>query len=235
MSNQEAATNPVVEGMPPSQDQASLAPPQPQAQSTDNPPGILGGDGEAKPADKPVDKLADKPADTVGDTTSDTQEELKIEFPEGANPELVEAFKSVAKEIALDSAKAQKIVDAYLQAEKKVADALQAEWLETHRRWEKEIRDDPEFGGSRFERNVNLANRALEQFGGQELIDFLREARLTNCPPLVRAFMRIGQALAPDSIAGSHGAPNSPDASKDPFDAWLEKTMPNNNVKEGPF
>lgn len=227
MSNQEAATNPVVEGMSPSQDQASLAPSQPQAQSTDNPPEILGGGGETKPADKP--------ADTVGDTTSDTQEELKIEFPEGANPELVAAFKNVAKEIALDSEKAQKIVDAYLQAEKKVADALQAEWLETHRRWEKEIREDPEFGGTRFERNVNLANRALEQFGGQELIDFLREARLTNCPPLVRAFMRIGQALAPDSIAGSHGAPNSPDASKDPFDAWLEKTMPNNTLKEGPF
>src|SRR5690606_32942577 len=125
MSNQEAATNPVVEDMSPTQDQASLAPSQPQAQSTDNPPGILGGDGEAKPADKP--------ADTVGDTTSDTQEELKIEFPEGANPELVAAFKNVAKEIALDSAKAQKIVDAYLQAEKKVAAALQAEWLETHR------------------------------------------------------------------------------------------------------
>jgi len=223
MSNQEAATNPVVEDMSPPQDQASLAPSQPQAQSTDNPPGILGGGGETKPAD------------TVGDTTSDTQEDLKIEFPEGANPELVAAFKSVAKEIALDSEKAQKIVDAYLQAEKKVAAALQAEWLETHRRWEKEIREDPEFGGPRFERNVNLANRALEQFGGQELIDFLREARLTNCPPLVRAFMRIGQALAPDSIAGSHGAPNSPDASKDPFDAWLERTMPNNTLKEGPF
>lgn len=223
MSNQEAATNPVGEGAPTPQDQAPLAPSQPQAQSTDNPPEILGGGGETKTSD------------TSGDTTSDTQEDLKIEFPEGANPELVEAFKSVAKEIALDSAKAQKIVDAFIQAEKKVADALQAEWLETHRRWEKEVREDPEFGGPRFERNVNLANRALEQFGGQELIDFLREARLTNCPPLVRAFMRIGQALAPDSIAGAHGAPNSPDASKDPFDAWLEKTMPNNTLKEGPF
>ena len=224
MDNQEAATNPVVEGMsPPPQDQASLAPSQPQAQSTDNLPGILGGGGETKPSD------------TVGDTTSDTQEDLKIEVPDGANPELVEAFKSVAKEIALDSAKAQKIVDVFLQAEKKVADSLQAEWLETHRRWEKEVREDPEFGGQRFEMNVNLANRALEQFGGQELIDFLREARLTNCPPLVRAFMRIGQALAPDSIAGAHGAPNSPDASKDPFDAWLEKTMPNNTLQEEPF
>src|SRR5690606_11830781 len=125
MDNQEAATNPVAAGMsPPPQDQASLAPSQPQAQSTDNLPGILGGGGETKPSDP------------VGDTTSDTQEDLKIEVPDGANPELVEAFKSVAKEIALDSEKAQKIVDVFLQAEKKVADSLQAEWLETHRRWE---------------------------------------------------------------------------------------------------
>lgn len=223
MDNQEATTNPVVAGMSPPQDQASLAPSQPQAQSTDNLPGILGGGGETKPSD------------TGGDTTSGAQEDLKIAVPEGANPELVEAFKSVAKEIALDSAKAQKIVDVFLQAEKKVADALQAEWVETHRRWEKEVREDPEFGGPRFERNVNLANRALEQFGGQELIDFLREARLTNCPPLVRFLMRVGQALAPDSIAGAHGSPNSPDASKDPFDAWLEKTMPNNTLQEEPF
>src|SRR5690606_24938602 len=134
-----------------------------------------------------------------------------------------------------DSAKAQKIVDAFIQAEKKVADALKAEWLETHRRWEKELREDPEFGGVHFEKNVNLANRALEKYGGEEMIEFLKLAGLTNQPAIVKFCMRVGKEMAPDSIAGAHGAPNSPNASKDPFDAWLEKTMPNNTLQEEPF
>lgn len=197
------------------------APPQPQAQTTpqapqQEPTGILGTD---------VNTTEQKGDGEVQNTPPEPQE-IEIKVPEGANEELVTAFKGVAKEIGLDSAKAQKIVDVFIQAEQKLVQAQQNEWRETQKRWYEEVMTDPEFGGAKFEHNKNLANRALEKFGGEELIEFLKNAGLTNFPPLVRAFMRIGKAMEPDSIAGKVGGAPQGEDNVDPFVKWLRETDP---------
>lgn len=211
-------TNPAAAGQTQIQNAASEAPPQPQAQTQtpQEPTGILGATGTTEPTGE-----AEVPNETPPAPT-----EIEITVPEGANAELVDAFKSVAKEIELDSAKAQKVVDVFYKAEQKLVEARQNEWRETQSNWLAEVKNDPEFGGAKFEHNTNLANRALEKYGGEDLIEFLKSAGLTNFPPLVRAFMRIGQAMEPDSISGKVGGAPQGEDNVDPFVKWLRETDP---------
>ena len=211
----------------------AAAPSQQQAQTTpQEPTGVLGTDGNTTEPKEPTGVLgtdgntAESQGDGGAQNTPPEPQEIEIKVPEGANEELVTAFKGVAKELALDSAKAQKIVDVFLQAEQKMVEAQHNEWLETQRKWLAEVQADPEFGGAKFEHNKNLANRALEKYGGEELIEFLKNAGLTSFPPLVRTFMRIGKAMEPDSISGKVGGAPQGEDNVDPFVKWLRETDP---------
>lgn len=218
----------------------AAAPPQPQAQTTpQEPTGILGTGGNTTEPQEPARILgtngntSEPQGDGGTQNTPPEPQEIEIKVPEGANEELVTAFKEVAKEIALDSAKAQKIVDVFLDAEKKVVEAQQNEWRETQRKWLAEIQTDPEFGGVHFEKNVNLANRALEKFGGEELIEFLKSSGLSNQPAIVKFCMRVGQAMEPDSIAGKVGGAPQGEDNVDPFVKWLRETDPKTSKEVG--
>ncbi len=53
--------------------------------------------------------------------------------------------------------------------------------------------------GAAFDRHLDLANRAVRQFGGPDLVRALSAAGLGHHPAVVRAFARMGATLAEDS------------------------------------
>lgn len=137
-----------------------------------------------------------------------TPEEIELKFPAGydAGPS-VEGFTKLAKELGLKSDAAQKVLDFYLGVEKdslaeagKAAETARREQLEG---WHKELQADKEFGGAKFKANVETAFRAVEHFGGKELAAFFANDPKGNYPPLVKAFWKIGQQLAEDSVEGT--------------------------------
>ena len=78
-------------------------------------------------------------------------------------------------------------------------EALQASWAA-------ELKADKAFGGAKFEANARTAQLALAKYGGDELAKVLEATGLANHPALVRAFFKVGQAMAEDSVAGASGA-----------------------------
>jgi hypothetical protein len=60
--------------------------------------------------------------------------------------------------------------------------------------------------GSAYERHMDLANRAIRVFGGPQAARALIESGAGRHPALVRAFARIGAALAEDGGLPEHGA-----------------------------
>lgn len=56
--------------------------------------------------------------------------------------------------------------------------------------------------GRTFDRRVAAAGRAVAEFGGAELAHYLDETGLGNDPRLVRAFARIAETVAEDSLVG---------------------------------
>jgi hypothetical protein len=70
--------------------------------------------------------------------------------------------------------------------------------------WKQQAMTDKEIGGPEFNKNVELAHRALKQFGNEKLSKYLNESGLGNHPDVVRMFMRIGKAMSEDKIISSN-------------------------------
>jgi hypothetical protein len=56
--------------------------------------------------------------------------------------------------------------------------------------------------GQAYDKKIEAANRAMETFGGPELVKFIKSVNLHNYLPLVKAFAEVGTKLMEDSFDG---------------------------------
>lgn len=64
-----------------------------------------------------------------------------------------------------------------------------------------------EFGDA-FDEKLNLARDAALQFGGEELMEVMDSTGLGNHPEVIKAFAKIGRAMASDEVVGGGGRQN---------------------------
>lgn len=179
-----------------------------------------GADPAATPAATPAvtpepDILSGEPKAPEGATTepgtTPTQQvaDIEIKVPEGVqvDEDLMGKFKPLAKEIGLDSAKAQKMLDLYIEAQKDTSSKIEAAWNETKEGWRESIKKDAELGGAKFNETVSIARKAIEKFGGPGLKQALNELGIGNHPEIVRFAYKVGKAISEDSVAGVSSAP----------------------------
>lgn len=116
---------------------------------------------------------------------------------------MLDKFKPLAKEMNLNQEQAQKLVD--IAAEMTAGHyANQAEvWQTTQQEWQTAAKADKEYGGDKFDENLDAARRVINTFGTPELKSFLDEYGLGNHPEAVRLFVRISKSLKEDSL--EHG------------------------------
>lgn len=158
-----------------------------------------------------------KPSDT-GEFDKDGN---KIEKPadEGA-PEKYEAFtlaegieisdddlgefQTIAKELNLSQANAQRLIDFESKrmaataetVQKQLSDAFQKQQDE----WITALKSDKEFGGENLDKNVGLAVKVINKFGSSELKTVLNDSGMGNNPDLIKMFNKIGKAISEDSL-----------------------------------
>lgn len=137
-------------------------------------------------------------------------EAYEFKMPEGVeiDKDAAAEFSSIAKELKLDQAGAQKVAD--------VAVKMAQRQLEEHTKqvqgWVESAKSDKEFGGAKFDENLATAKKALDAFGSPALRKVLDETGLTNHPDMIRTFWKIGQAISEDGkvmTAGSGANPPS--------------------------
>lgn len=158
----------------------------------------------AEPAAAPVKDAA---AATPPPAAQAAPTPLELKYPDGfkGDPEALKSFEPVARELGLDGAKANKLVEFFVKGEAARTAQLEA----TVAKWVDAVAADPEISGAGskdYEANIQLARRAVDKFGGKELRAALKELRIDDHPALVRAFVRIGKAIREDSVQGSTGA-----------------------------
>ena len=142
-----------------------------------------------------------------------TAEALKI--PEGQvyDEELAGSYLGIINDSSLSRAElGQKLLDLYAATQGKYVEALtaaqEAEQEAVNaltRQWEKEARNDPEYGGVNFDANLAVILRgrdAIETPGAKEM---LVAAKLGSHPEILRMFYRIGKLLGEDGT-GAGGA-----------------------------
>lgn len=196
---------------------------------------FLGGNAEAGDNAPPAAKPAgDKPpADGEKPKPVDGQPvPLELKLPEGfdaKDPNIAE-FTKAATEAGLKPEVAQKFFDMHAAQLAKAAEPLKQAMAENEAdraKWRSEIQKDPDIGGTKLKESIALANKAMERFGGQGYLKFLRENQLVDAPEFVRAWVRVGKAMGEASSAGAlnGGAPTPADSDE----AFLRSMYPSMN------
>ncbi len=126
-------------------------------------------------------------------------EKYEFKAPEGQqfDPQVIEAYSEIAKELNLPQESAQKIIDkiAPVMAEKqmRVMEQARNEWAEA-------TRSDKEFGGDKLDENLAAAKSALKAFGNDSLTNLLNESGLGNHPEVIRFMVKAGKAISEDGF-----------------------------------
>lgn len=132
----------------------------------------------------------------------DTEIKYDLKLAEGAmlDQAYVEQFSQFAKENKLTQEMAQGFLNREQNLLNSYVQKQQQEFEATQKAWVAEIEKDPEIGGEKLKENVELAHRALKQFGSEKFLSELEQTGYGNHPELVRVFAKIGQLIKEDKM-----------------------------------
>ena len=161
-------------------------------------------EGETKPVEgetKPVEGEA-KPKEGEKKLEGAPGAYEGFKLPEGTevNEELMGEFTTLAKEMNLPQESAQKLID-LLPKQFEAFAAKQAEsWKDTREGWVKDIKEDKELGGEKFDETLERANRVLRNFGSDGLKTFLADSGFGDSADLIRMLSKLDKALGEDYV-----------------------------------
>lgn len=170
----------------------------------------------AKPAEPA--KAEGDPQDTPADPAT-----IELNLPDGysLDEELGGKFKEFCASKNLSSEDAQALLDLQLQLREKESQAYQAE----QGRWVEQVKTDKEIGGANFEANLAVAKSALDAFGTPELKGLLKSTGFGNHPEVIRAFVKIGQAVGEDKLVTRNLETPKPANTNDPVSMYPNSKM----------
>ena len=157
-------------------------------------------------ADAPGEQGTTEAAESTETTEGEAQgapesyEDFTSEDGVTPDPENVESFKAMAKEMNLSQTQAQQLYDMGVKLTKQVGDAQQAAHAEALTQWAQAARTDKEFGGEKFDANLGVGKAALDKLGTPELQTLLNESGLGNHPEVIRLLYKAGRALGDDNF-----------------------------------
>jgi hypothetical protein len=138
-------------------------------------------------------------------------EDFKV--PEGfeLDEKVAAEIAPIFKDLGLNQAQAQRLVDFYTAKTQESADAPMKLWRETQDRWVNEIKADPEIGGKLDQVKVTVS-RAIDSLGDPKLASEFKEAMdytgAGNNPAFIKAFYKLAQRVTEGTpVAG--GKPSS--------------------------
>ena len=158
------------------------------------------------------------------------------ELPDAVKNSLTEesmtSLKSKAHELGLNATQLKGMFDHYtsnIVEQQTLSDANKAQEAVDG---EKSLKEE---WGLAYEQKLGFAKKAVEEYGGEELLALLEKTGLGNHPDLVKAFAKVGESTMPDNELIGHDPEsklNSPEEAMDKakqlmaHKAYLDKTHP---------
>ena len=183
-ASQDVGSNPSTDGAQPTDGQQA-SDGQNQSQTTEN------GDGNSN-----GDQDGNKPAEGA-------PEKYDFKFEEGKTVDagILDVYSEVAKELNLTQDAAQKMLS-------KLAPVIEGKQLQqieaVKNEWTQASVTDKEFGGDKLQENLQVAEKALSEFGTDQLRALLKDSGLANNPEVIRFMYRAGKAISEDSFVGGN-------------------------------
>lgn len=163
------------------------------------------------PAATEAAQEGDKGAEQADKPTGPPDEYADFTVGEGAeiDADVLSNFKGIAKELGLTQEGAQKLIDLQSAMAAKQEQALTESREGLRKQWSDAVRNDPEFGGEKYDENVAIAAKTMQAFGDDTLRTLLNDSGLGNHPSLVKFCHRIGKAISEDRLVmpGTQAAP----------------------------
>lgn len=143
--------------------------------------------------------------------------EFKLDEAKAFDPEVIEMYSELAKELNLSQKSAQQFLDKIGSKIQERAMSRQEQTLkEIRSEWISKAQSDKEFGGENIQENLSIAKKSLDKFGTPELRQLIEETGLGNHPEIIRFMYRAGKAISQDKFVGrSQGGRNSPQSMSD--------------------
>ncbi len=115
-------------------------------------------------------------------------------------------FEEQARELGLDNASAQKLLEIAYRNE----DAHRSAYAQQVDSWAEEVRHDKDMGGSAMQSTLSYAKAALSRFDPSgELLEILQDTGYANHPKVIRFLASIGKAHAEDAVYMGQMAPSA--------------------------
>lgn len=152
-------------------------------------PDLMGSEPEAEAADKGVLGAPE------GGYKFEPSPESGMHFDEGT----LERFGEAAKELNLSQESAQKLLNRLEPIVQSNVQKLRSDWI-------KASRQDEEFGGAAFEKNMKAVNRAYVATTSPALREVLKASGLVNHPEVIRHFYGLSKVLGDGKYITSQGA-----------------------------
>lgn len=166
-------------------------------EATGEQPGAEGEPGEKPGEEAGEGEKAGESPDAYADFTLPEGVELDAEALEKAAP--------IFKELGLDQAGAQKLVDTYAEMVQAGNQRQVDSFNQMKQGWFEAAQNDREIGGEKFEENVADAKAALTKFGNPELKKLLNEFGIGNNPEVIRFMAKVGKLTKEDNPGNPGG------------------------------
>lgn len=150
---------------------------------------------------------------------STVPESYELKMPDGVQIDsaAAEEFTTIAKELKLNQADAQKLAD--------IGAKMATRQIEAHAKmveaWTEQVKTDKEIGGDKLDENLGVARKAIDTFGSPELKELLNSTGLGNHPEVVKLAFKVGKAISEDRFVT--GSPKGPEID------MAKKLFPNMN------
>lgn len=138
----------------------------------------------------------------------DTAEGYDLKLPDGVELDetgqaLADAFKEIAHGAHMSNEAYNQAVQKWQEFTDQAVNEMQAQMERQREEAESELRKE---WGKDYDGNLNVANRAIKQFAGDEMVEFLNGTELKdggvlgNHPAMVRLFAKLGRQMSEDGV-----------------------------------
>lgn len=163
--------------------------------------GTADGDGDGQDNTGDGDGDGDAGDGDTGDGEGESEGYADFTLPEGMeiNAARLDKFAPIMKELGLDQAQAQTLVDAEVERVQAQQEEAANAFTQQKQDWFDAAESDKEYGGDKFEQSSKLAGQAIDKFGTPELKKLMDDYGVGNHPEMVRFMYRVGKATQEDN------------------------------------
>jgi hypothetical protein len=155
--------------------------------------------------------------------------EFKFGDKQTVDADVLKEFGEVAKGLKLTQEEAQKVAELGPKLSAKFAEAQVKQLEAIQSDWKTQSEKDPELSGTdgkSLDANLAIAKKALDAFDNKgELSKLLADTGFGNHPAILRAFLKIGKQISPDSIVP--GGDGGSKTAMSPFQDLAARMYPN--------